>query len=143
TCAALNNLGKLYTDLERWDEAVGAFDEAAQIASVLGDVGARILLEVNRGEMHIARAAYPAARDTCLKALRLSEDSGERQVLGEIHRHLGTVSRELGEYVRSEEHFESADLLARERGNLLLLAETARERGELHRRQGRNREALQ
>jgi len=143
TCAGLNNAGKLYTELERWDDAGRSFDEAGEIASVLGDVEARILVEVNRGEMQIARGDFGAARESCLKALRLSEESGDTHLLGEIHRHLGTVSREFGEFVRGEQHYESADLLARERGNLLLLAETARERGELYRRQGRNREALQ
>ena len=142
-CRALNNMGMLYTDLEQWDDATRAFDEAAQLAAVLGDVEARILLEVNRSELYIARGDFPTARDACLKALRMSEESGDSHALGEIHKHLGTVSRELGEYVRGEQHFESADVLARERGDVLLSAETARERGELYRRQGRNREALQ
>ena len=142
-CCVLNNMGKLYIDLEQWDSATRSFDEAAQIAVVLGDVGARILLEVNRGELEIARADFVAARDACLKALRLSEETGDSHVLGEVHMHLGTVSRELGEYVRAEQHFESAEVLGHERREPLLLAEIARERGELYRRQGRNREALQ
>ena len=66
-CCVLNNMGKLYTDLEQWDSATRSFDEAAQIAVVLGDVGARILLEVNR-ETEIGRADFVAARDACLKA---------------------------------------------------------------------------
>src|SRR3954471_22345960 len=142
-CGVLNNMGKLYTDMEQWESATRAFDEAAQIARVLGDVGAQIQLEVNRAEMHIARADFVAARDVCINALRLSEVTGDGHVLGEVHMHLGTVSRELGEYVRAEQHFESADVLGHERKEPLLLAEISRERGELYRRQGRNREALQ
>ena len=142
-CGVLNNMGKLYTDMEQWESATRAFDEAAQIARVLGDVGAQILLEVNSAELQIARADFVAARDACLRALKLSEDTGDTHVLGEVHMHLGTVSRELGEYVRAEQHFESADVLGHERKEPLLLAEIARERGELYRRQGRNREALQ
>src|SRR3954462_3149984 len=142
-CGVLNNMGKLHTDLEQWDAATRSFDEAAQIATILGDVGAQILLEVNRAEMHIARADFVAARDVCINALRLSEVTGDAHVLGEVHMHLGTVSRELGEYVRAEQHFESADVLGHERKEPLLRAEIARERGELYRRQGRNREALQ
>ena len=142
-CGVLNNMGKLHTDLEQWDAAIRSFDEAAQIATVLGDVGAQILIEVNRAEMFIARSDFVAARDVCINALRLSETTGDSHVLGEIHMHLGTVSRELGEYVRAEQHFESADVLGHGRKEPLLLAEIARERGELYRRQGRNREALQ
>src|ERR1043166_5094701 len=55
-CGVLNNMGKLHTDLEQWDAAIRSFDEAAQIATVLGDVGAQILIEVNRAEMFIARS---------------------------------------------------------------------------------------
>jgi tetratricopeptide (TPR) repeat protein len=142
-CGVLNNMGKLYTDMEQWDSATRCFDEAAQIARVLGDVGAQIQLEVNRAELQIARADFVAARDACLRALRLSEETGNSLNLGEIHMHLGSISRELGEYVRAEQHFESADVLGHERREPLLLAEIARERGELYRRQGRNREALQ
>ena len=142
-CGVLNNMGKLYTDMEQWESATRCFDEAAQIARVLGDVGAQIQLEVNRAELQIARADFVAARDACLRALRLSEETGSAQNLGEIHMHLGSISRELGEYVRAEQHFESADVLGHERKEPLLLAEIARERGELYRRQGRNREALQ
>src|SRR3954463_145071 len=142
-CGVLNNMGKLHTDLEQWDSATRSFDEAAQIATILGDVGAQILIEVNRAEMHIARADFVAARDVCINALRLSEVTGDLHSLGEVHMHLGTVSRELGEYVRAEQHFESADVVGHERREPLLLAEISRERGELYRRQGRNREALQ
>src|SRR5260370_26996613 len=140
-CCVLNNMGKLYPELEQWDSAPRSFDEAAQIAVVLGDVGARILLEVNRGELEIARADFVAARDACLKALRLSEETGDSHVLGEVHMHLGTVSRELGEYVRAEQHFESASVLAHERREPLLLAHVPRERGDLYRRPGPNRNA--
>ncbi len=142
-CSVLNNMGKLFTDQEQWDQATRSFDEATQIARVLGDVGAQILLDVNRAELEIARGDFVAARDACMRALKLSEETGDAHVLGEVHMHLGTVSRELGEYVRAEQHFESADVLGHERREPLLLAEIARERGELYRRQGRNREALQ
>lgn len=142
-CGVLNNIGKLHTDMEQWESAARSLDEAAQIATILGDVGTQVMLEVNRAELQIARADFAAARETCLKALRLSEVTGDSHVLGEVHMHLGTVSRELGEYVRAEQHFESADVLGHERKEPLLIAEIARERGELYRRQGRNREALQ
>lgn len=142
-CGVLNNMGKLHTDMEQWESATRSFDEAAQIGRVLGDVSAQIVIEVNRAELQIARADFVAARDACLRALRLSEETGDSNTLGEVHMHLGTVSRELGEYVRAEQHFESADVLGHERRDPLLLAEIARERGELYRRQGRNREALQ
>ena len=59
---ALNNMGMLCTDLERWDDATRAFEEAVQIADALGDIPARILLEVNRAELEIVRGDFAAAR---------------------------------------------------------------------------------
>jgi tetratricopeptide (TPR) repeat protein len=58
---ALSDTGVLCTDLERWDDAVCAFDEAVEIADALGDITARILLEVNRAELEIARRDFAAA----------------------------------------------------------------------------------
>ena len=43
----LNNLGKLYTDLGRWDAAERSYEEALQIVSALGDLSARVRIEVN------------------------------------------------------------------------------------------------
>jgi tetratricopeptide (TPR) repeat protein len=55
---ALNNMAMLCTDLERWDDAVRAFDEAVQIAEALGDIPARILLEVIFSP-RVAHASWP------------------------------------------------------------------------------------
>ncbi len=55
---SLNNMGMLCTDLERWDDATRAFDEAVQIADALGDIPSRVLLEVNRAELEIVRGDF-------------------------------------------------------------------------------------
>ena len=39
-CVALNNLGMVYTDTERWDEAERSYHEALELVRDLGDVGA-------------------------------------------------------------------------------------------------------
>jgi diguanylate cyclase (GGDEF)-like protein len=139
---ALNNMGMLYTDLERWDDAVSAFEEAIQIAEALGDIPARILLEVNRAELEIARGEFAAARKACELASSLSAQTQDAFAIGEIEKHLGTVARELGELAVAEEHLEQAQKIAVERRDLLLSAETAREHAELCRKQGRHRDAL-
>src|SRR6185436_15028002 len=58
---ALNNMGMLCTDLERWDDATRAFDEAVQIAQALGDIPSRVLIEVNRAELAIGRGDFVSA----------------------------------------------------------------------------------
>jgi diguanylate cyclase (GGDEF)-like protein len=140
--SALNNMGMLCTDLERWDDAAAAFEEAVQIADALGDMPARILLEVNRAELEIYRGNYTEARAACELAMSLSSQTRDSNALGEIHKHLGTVARELGELPLAEEHLARAQTIAVERRDLLLSAETSREHAELCRRQNRHRDAL-
>jgi len=139
---ALSNMGKLYTDLERWQDATRAFEEAVQIAEALGDMPSRIQLETNRAELEITRGDYVAARACCELAAKLSAQTHDGFAAGEIEKHFGTVSRELGELSVAEEHLERAQKIAVERRDLLLSAETAREHAELCRRQGRHRDAL-
>jgi HD-GYP domain-containing protein (c-di-GMP phosphodiesterase class II) len=61
----------------------------------------------------------------------------------ELLKHLGVVARETGHLTVAERHFDRADALARERQNVLLQAEVARERSDLLTRQGRFRETVQ
>lgn len=139
---ALNNMGKLCTDLERWDDGTRAFEEAIQIADAIGDIPARVMLEVNRAELEIMRGDFVAARNACELAAALSAQTQDAYGAGEIEKHFGTVAREMGELSAAEEHLERAQRIAVERRDLLLSAETAREHAELCRKQGRHRDAL-
>jgi diguanylate cyclase (GGDEF)-like protein/putative nucleotidyltransferase with HDIG domain len=139
---ALNNMGMLCTDLERWDDAARAFEEAVQIAEALGDIPSRILIEVNRAALAIGRSEFSVARSACELALSLSAQTQDGFALGEIEKNLGTVAREMGELQIAEEHLERAQKIAVERRDLLLSAETAREHAELCRKQGRHRDGL-
>src|SRR5581483_5969086 len=93
---ALNNMGILCTDLERWDDAARAFEEATQIAEALGDIPARVMIEVNRAELAIGRGDFAAARTACELAMSLSSQTQDGIALGEIHKHFGIVAREMG-----------------------------------------------
>lgn len=139
---ALNNMGMLCTDLERWEDAAAAFEEAVQIADALGDIPARILLEVNRAELEIYRGNHAAARAGCELAMSLASQARDTSALGEIHKHLGTIAREMGELTVADEHLAQAQAIAVERRDLLLSAETSREHAELCRKQNRHRDAL-
>lgn len=55
---------------------------------------------------------------------------------------MGVVARESGALAEADASFVAAEQVARHRQDLLLLAEVAREQGDLYRRQGRNRETL-
>ncbi len=142
-CSTLNNLGMLYTRMERWDTAARAYDEAVQIAQVLGDLPTRILLEVNRASHLIARQDYANARASCDLAMELSRQTRDTHALGETYKCYGVIARETGDFVLAEESFNHASRIAEERQDLLLAAETSREMAEMYRRQGRNRDTLQ
>jgi diguanylate cyclase (GGDEF)-like protein len=139
---ALNNMGKLCTDLERWEDAARSFEEGTQIAEALGDIPARIMIEVNRAELEIARGDFATAKSICDLAMSLSMQTPVGFSQGEIEKHLGTVAREMNDLTAAEQHLQRAQAIAGERRDLLLSAETAREQAELCRRQGRHRDAL-
>ena len=67
------------SDLERWDDSSRAFDEAAQIAEALGDIPERVLIEVKRAALEIARGDFVAAAAACETGARaLGADTGGR-----------------------------------------------------------------
>ncbi|HWJ12542.1 MAG TPA: HD domain-containing phosphohydrolase [Gemmatimonadaceae bacterium] len=140
--SALSDMGTLCTELERWDDAARAFDEAAQIADALGDIPARVNLDVSRAGLEIARGDFRAARTACEVAMSLSAQTTDGVARGEIERQLGRIARELGEFAAAEEHLSHAEQIALDRADTLLEAETSWERAELHRAQGRYRDAL-
>ena len=142
-CAALNNLGMLHTDLHQWSEAEKAYEEALQIAVVLGDLEMRVLVESNVAELCAACGAYDAALAACNRAQQIIAGMPDAPGAGEVEKVSGVVARERGDYAAAEAHFARAAVAAETRRNLLLAAETAREQAELLRRMGRNADMLQ
>jgi putative nucleotidyltransferase with HDIG domain len=142
-CGVLNNIGMVHTDLGQWAEAESAFHEALEAAREAGDAVTRVLIDVNIAELAIAQEDYGRARGVCAAALRRARTIGDKSVEAELLKHLGVVARETGHHTVAERHFDRADTLARERQNVLLEAEIARERSELLSRQARFRETVQ
>jgi diguanylate cyclase (GGDEF)-like protein/putative nucleotidyltransferase with HDIG domain len=142
-CIALNNLGMVYTDTERWDEAELSYREAIELVRDLRDVALRVQIEVNVVEMWVARRDFARARDTADAAMELAAQMGDAQIPGDAYRLLGVIERESGDLTRAESMLQRSAELAAARQDMLLMAETSREQAEVHRRQGRNRETLQ
>src|SRR5256885_15894726 len=91
---ALSDTAMLCTDLQRWDDAVGAFEEAVGIADALGDIPERTLLEVRRADLEIARRDFAAARAACMLAAKLSSQTPDQYALGENEKQIGASPRE-------------------------------------------------
>jgi tetratricopeptide (TPR) repeat protein len=84
-CVALNNLGLLHTSQQRWNAARAAYEEALQIAEVLGDVSTRIMIEVNYAEHFIAQGLFDRARGVADLASELARRANDRRAEGELH----------------------------------------------------------
>ena len=138
----LNNLGLLYATLRRWEAAGNAYDQALPIFAAAGDVSGQLGVAVNKAALSIARQQWEQARELCETVLALAAAHPSAEWIGEAHKHMGVVHRELGRHDAAEEHFELAHRLAAARHDLLLSAETSREHAELCWRQGRNRDTL-
>ncbi|MGZ8378140.1 MAG: diguanylate cyclase [Gemmatirosa sp.] len=142
-CVALNNLGLLHTHQRRWEDAHRAFAEACDIADVAGDLSARILLDVNFAELWVARGEYAYAQGAVRHALDLASRTGDAAAIGQATKLQGIIAREAGDLDEAEQHFVRAEEMAATRTDILLQAEIARERADLARRLGRNRDVLQ
>jgi len=142
-CIALNNLGMVYTDTERWDEAELSYREAIELVRDLRDIGLRVQIEVNVVEMWVARRDFDRARAAADAAMELASQMGDAHIPGDAYRLLGVIERESGDLTSAESMLERAAEIAAARQDMLLMAETSREQAEVHRRQGRNRETLQ
>jgi diguanylate cyclase (GGDEF)-like protein/putative nucleotidyltransferase with HDIG domain len=142
-CTALNNMGRLCTDMKRWSEAERAYAEAIRIANELGDASTRIGLEVNVAEMWLTRGNSDEAADALDDATQLTATTGDTVWIGHLAKLRGILYRGTGAAQDAERHLTEAAELAETRQDSLLLAEVLRERAELYRGQGRNREALQ
>lgn len=138
----LNNMGMLYTDLEDWDNAERAYEDAREVCVTTGDIGYQRRIEVNQAELWIARKDLSRARERCECLLRGSQDS-IAPWLGELYKHSGVICREQLEFDRADDYFTRAASAAAETRDMLLAAETAREQAELYWLQSRNADTLQ
>jgi putative nucleotidyltransferase with HDIG domain len=140
---SLNNLGLVYTQLGRLDDAQRAYEEAVAQYGESGDTPRRLLALINSAELWIARREYDRAVAVCVNVLVEADATGDQRASGEANRHLGVVARIRGELGESERRLMIAYDQAMQREDLLLAGETAREQAALYELMGKNRETLQ
>jgi tetratricopeptide (TPR) repeat protein len=136
----LNNLGLLHTDLGQWQEAQQVFDEAFDLAVRTGNSMLENAVEVNRAELGIARKDLDCAAAACVRAKTLAQLRNDRQREAEVLKFQGVIARERGDGAAKHLLGEAA-ALARQCDDRLLMAEVAREFGELLHRSGQDEEA--
>jgi putative nucleotidyltransferase with HDIG domain len=139
----LNNMGLVYTQLDRLDEAQAAYDEAVVHCRATGDQPHRLLALINSTDLWIARGDIGRAAALCETVLTEATTANDARALAETYKHLGVIARLRGDLHNAEEQFVAAYDRAMEREDLLLAAETAREQAELYELMGKNKETLQ
>lgn len=139
----LSNIGMVYAGLGRFPEAEAAYAEALAISTSSGDTWARLMVEVNRVALLIAKWDYTGARRVCDRILLEAGALEETRLLAETYKHCGIIARETGVLGEADRYLRLAYDQAMAREDLLLAAETAREQAELFLQLGRNRETLQ
>jgi len=138
----LNNMGLVYTQLDRLDEAQTAYDDAVIACTQTGDIPHQLLALINSASLWIARGDTSRAADLCETVLVTASASGDDRALGETYKHLGVIARIRGDLPEAQRHLDGAYESAMRREDLLLAAETARERADLFELMGKNRDAL-
>jgi len=139
----LINLGLLHMQLGRLDAAESSLAEANELATVLGDTGMLITIELDVAKLRIYQKCPADARDCCTRARAIAERTGHTHAAGEAAHVDGLVAYALGELAEAEAHFLRAEEIAIQRSDMILQGETARELAALYREQGRNRQTLQ
>ncbi len=138
----LNNMGLVYTQLDRLDEAQAAYDEAVTHCSAIGDVPGRLLALINSTSLWLARGEIDRAMGLCTTVLTEATAVGDQRALAETYKHLGIIARMRGELAESEHQLAAAYDDAMRRQDLLLAAETAREQAVLYERMDNSRATL-
>jgi putative nucleotidyltransferase with HDIG domain len=138
----LNNMGMAYASLGRSDEAETSYAEAFEIARQCGDSPTRLMIEVNRVGLLIARSHLEDARAKCTAIISDAQEIQETRVLAETYKFCGVIARDTNDSNEAERYFTLAYDHAMLRQDLLLAAETAREQAELFLMLGRNRDTL-
>lgn len=135
-----HNLGISYRALRQIEEAVKCHEKTIEIAS---GVGYRPLVSLSLA----ARAECEVDRDTELalelagRAIKIALEAQDPVSEGDALRVRAVVHGRLGHGPDALRDFESAEKIARETDNLLLLAETLRDRGSYLAAEGRAEEA--
>ena len=142
-CIALNNVGLVHTATENWLEAEFSCREALQIAQSLNDVEVATQLETSLASVAIKRGDYQGARVLCERVLLAAKAHRLGDTLGEVYKLAGLVAQGQGDLDGALVSFAQSLDVATQRENHLLHAEVERERAQLYRQLGRNRDALQ
>jgi putative nucleotidyltransferase with HDIG domain len=143
-CAsALANLGMLYVDMGRLDEADAYFQRSLEICDRIHDVVTTGNVHINRTEMFLARNEPDRARQSCDEAYETFSRLGEAEGQAEAMKFYGIIHRTMSKLHLAENYLRQAVQVSSEARFPLVEAESHRELALVLRAMNRNREALE
>lgn len=131
----MNNIGLICSDLDRFDDAARAFDEAFELARHTHNLLLENAIEANRAELFIATRQFTEAQEAGARAYAIALTRNDRQRQAEALKFQGIIAREQDALDDAASLLEKAASIAAECEDRLLVAECARELGDVHARQ--------
>ncbi|HXT14681.1 MAG TPA: HD domain-containing phosphohydrolase [Gemmatimonadaceae bacterium] len=128
----LNNIGLVFTRLNRFADAEAAYDEAIEHCAVSGDRPNRLLAMVNSTTLLLARGDVDSATRRCELVHSEATALGDQRALAETAKNQGVIALLSGRLDEAKHFLSAAYDGAVEREDLLLAAETAREQARLY-----------
>ncbi|MGQ0774958.1 MAG: ATP-binding protein [Pseudonocardiales bacterium] len=139
--SALTNLGTVYWQQCRYDQAIDHFQQALALAREIGDQLGEGRALGNLGQVHLQQGRYQQAAEHQQQAVALFHEIGDRagEVIALVN--LGLVHVRQGCWQQAAEHFQQTLTLAREIGDQAIEAHALTNLGNVHRQQGRYQQA--
>ncbi len=137
----LNNMGLAYLELGEFEQAEGAYADAANAFLETGDHANELTVVVNQIQLWIAMRRFEPALEASSRLLSISNVAPQPWI-GEMYRHLGVIAREKGENEKAGEYLMLAADHAANVGDLLLAADVAEQMAELNWVKERHQEML-
>src|SRR5436309_3318205 len=137
----LNNIALAYMELGELSDAEKAYNEAARAFEEEGDRARQLDLAVNKVQLYIAGRRFDEALVQCDALLDVAAKE-QAPWRGEVHRHVGVIARDRGDFARATESLLRAEDLAIDSGDLLLRADVAEQLAEAYWAQKRHRDML-
>jgi tetratricopeptide (TPR) repeat protein len=137
----LELLGDGFTEIDRQDEALAAFDKAINLARATPDAGSPFMGYEGKSESLMALHRYTAARALLQRALLLAEEQSKFGHAAQIELLLGELALKTGDRVGATRYFEEANKVAVPRQYYRMAYESFFDLAEVYRAEGRLDEA--
>jgi tetratricopeptide (TPR) repeat protein len=129
--ATLNNLGPLYWDQHKFDEALDCLQRALAIARETGNQHSQVVALNNLGEAYLRLGRFGDALEVQEQALALARTLSHAVSEGFALHNLGGIHRESGRFDHSQAYFQEALAVRRQTGDRHGEATTLLELGSL------------